>query len=219
MFEPFATTIAFAPLIAYLLAFAIIRIGGFVWVTTGTRDVTAVLVAISGLIVIGPMELFFPNATAALLGGWVWIPLLLLYFLLACLVVINCRSKIVVYGRTLEEVYPAMIRAARAMDCGAVENEEQLQVHMPALTAHLRLDLARGNDCSSVMAFEQALPLAFWHRFAKHLRDELRPTPPPYPRRGWAMLIVAVMTAFFLIRYVAAQPALLVEGFHEWFIR
>lgn len=219
MLEPFAATIALAPLIGYLLGLSIIRIGGFVWVTTGARDTAVVLIAISGLIVIGPMELFFPNATAALLGGWVWIPLLLLYFLLACLAIINYRPKLIVYGRTLEEVYPAMVRAAQAMDGGVIENEEQLQVHLPALAAHLRLDLARGNDCSSVVSFEPTLPLAFWRQFAQHLRTELRSTSPPYPRRGWTMLLVAVTTGFFLIRYVAAQPALLVEGFREWFIR
>ncbi|TWU17055.1 hypothetical protein Poly21_42640 [Allorhodopirellula heiligendammensis] len=219
MFDPFAATLAFSPLIVYVLCLSIIRIGGFVWVTTGARDTAAVLVAISGLIVIGPMELFFPNATASLLGAWVWIPLMLLYFLFACLVVINSRPKLVIYGRTLEEVYPAMVRAARAMDSNAIEHEEQLQIHLPALTTHIRLDPVRGNDCSSVVAFEPTLPLAFWNQLANHLRTELRPTPPPYPRRGWAMLIMATMTAFFLVRYIAAQPALLVEGFHEWFIR
>lgn len=219
MFEPYAATIAFTPLILYVLALSIIRIGGLVWVTTGTRDLAAVLFAISGLVVIGPLELFFPNATAALLGPWVWIPLLLLYFLFACLVVLNSRPKLVVYGRMLEDVYPAMVRAARALDASAIENDKQLQVHLPALTVHLRLDLARGTDCSSVVAFEPTLPFAFWRQFAKHLRAELRPTPPPYPRRGWAMLIVASMAAFLLFRHVAAQPALLVEGFYAWLIR
>lgn len=219
MFEPYAATIAFAPLIVYLLALSIIRIGGFVWVTTGARDLAAVIFAISGLIVIGPLELFFPNTTAALLGPWVWAPLLLLYFLIACLVVLNSRPKLVVYGRTLEEVYPAMVRAACALDASAIENAEQLQLHLPALSAHLRLDLARGNDCSSVVAFEQTLPVVFWRQFAKQLRTELRGTSPPFPRRGWAMLIIATIAAFLLIRHVAAQPALLVEGFHEWLIR
>lgn len=219
MFEPYAATIAFAPLIIYLLALSIIRIGGWVWVTTGSRDVAAVIFAISGMIVIGPLELFFPNTTAAMLGPWVWAPLLLLYFLFACLVVLNSRPKLVVYGRTLEEVYPAMVRAACTLDAGAIENAEQLQVHLPALTAHLRIDLARGNDCSTVVAFEQTLPVVFWRQFAKQLRTELRRTSPPFPRRGWAMLIVATMAAFLLVRHVAAQPALLVEGFHEWLIR
>ncbi len=219
MLDPFAATIAFSPLIAYLLFLSIIRIGGFVWVASGGRDLAAVLFAISGLIVIGPMELFFPNATAALLGAWVWIPLLLLYLLVACLLVINCRPKLVVYGRVLEEVYPAMIRAARAMDGAAVEDAERLQVHLPTLSAHLRIDVTGGNDCSRVVAFEPNLPTAFWRQFTKHLRSELRLTNSPTPRSGWAMLVVASMMAYLLIRYVAAKPALLVQGFSEWFIR
>ncbi|TWT73948.1 hypothetical protein [Allorhodopirellula solitaria] len=219
MFDPFPATIALAPLIVYLIALSAIRLSGSACVVSGASDLAAVLVAVSGLIVIGPMELFFPNATASLLGVWVWLPLLLLYFLFACLLVLNGRPRLVVYGRMVEEVYPALIRAAQTLDSGATENEEQLQVYLPSASAHLRIDLVRGNDCCSVMAFEPALPPDFWNAFAKQFREELRQTAPPYPRRGWAMLIVASMMAFLLIRYVAAQPAVLVEGFREWLIR
>lgn len=219
MFDPFPALIAFTPLILYLFFLAIVRIGGFAWVTTGGRDLAAVLAAVSGLIVVGPMELFFPNATASFLGVWVWIPLLLLYFLFACLLVLGARTKLVSYGRTAEDVYPAMIRAARSLDAGSTVNNEQLQVHLPAFAAHLRLENSPGHDCVSVLAFEPNLSPSFWTSFRTQLRTELRATSPPRPRRGWALMGVALAMAYMLVRYVASEPALLVEGFREWVIR
>ncbi|MFG0254629.1 MAG: hypothetical protein ACF787_05975 [Rhodopirellula sp. JB053] len=219
MFDPFPATVAFAPLIIYLFVLAIIRIGGFTWVTTGGRDLAAVLAAVSGLVVIGPMELFFPNATASFLGAWVWIPLLLLYFLFACLMILGVRAKLITYGRTAEEVFPAMARAARSIDPAAAINNEQWQIHLPTQGVHLRLESSPGHDCVSVLAFEPTLTPSFWHSLQSKLRDELRATSPPRPRRGWALLSVACMMAYSLVRYVASEPALLVEGFREWIIR
>lgn len=219
MFEPFPALLAFTPLILYLFALAILRIGGFVWVTTGVRDFTLVLAAISGMIVIGPMELFFPNATASLLGVWVWIPLLSLYLLFACLLLLGTSKKLVVYGRTAEQVYPALVQAASKLDSGAIENREQLQVHLPSLQAHFRLEVAPGYDCLSVLSFEAMLPPSVWKALQRELRLQLRNTPPPRPRRGWVMFAIASMMTFYLVRYVSSNPALLVEGFREWVIR
>ncbi len=219
MLDPFPATLALAPLILYLLALGLIRTSGFAWVTTGSRDLAAVLLAVSGLIVIGPMELFFPNTTASVLGVWVWIPLALLYGLFACLLVINTRSKVIIYGRTLDQLYPAFVRAAQSLEPDATINADQLQVYLPAVQVHLRLEYLHGHDCISVLAFEPMLPLAFWRDFRKRLRTELQTTSPPQPRRGWLMLIVSVMLTLFLVRYAAMQPALLVEGFHDWLIR
>ncbi|MCM2371231.1 hypothetical protein [Aporhodopirellula aestuarii] len=219
MFDPFPAVVAFTPLIVYLFTLALIRIGGFVWVTTGGRDLAAVLTAISGMIVIGPMELFFPNATASFLGVWVWAPLLMLYLLFACLLILGARPKLVAYGRTTEEVYPAVIRAARSMDPESTAKIDQLQVHLPAFHAHLRLDVSPGHDCVSVLAFEPGLPPKFWNALRTKLRSELRNTAPPRPRRGWALLSISLLMGLWLVRYVAAEPALLVEGFQEWIIR
>jgi hypothetical protein len=219
MLDPFPATLALVPLILYLFVLGLIRTAGFAWVTTGGRDLAAVLLAVSGLIVIGPMELFFPNTTASVLGVWVWIPLALLYGLFACLLVINTPSKVIVYGRTLDELYPAFVRTAQSLDPDATINADQLQVYLPSAQAHLRLEYLHGHDCISVLAFEPVLPLSFWRDFRKRLRTEVQTTSPPRPRRGWLMLIVSLMLMFLLVRYVANQPALLVEGFHDWLIR
>lgn len=219
MFEPFPALIAFTPLILYLLVFALVRISGKVWVTTGGWDMAALLFAISGLVVVGPMELFFPKATAYLLGVWVWVPLLLLYLLFGCLFVISGPSKLVVYGRTSETLFQALARAAQSIDSSAVADADSGQVHLPKAGAHLRLDSAPGHDCVNVIAFEPLLPMAFWQSLRNQLGKELRHTAPPKPRRGGAALLLTMLMAFFLVRYMLDEPSLLAEGFREWLVR
>ncbi|TWT98800.1 hypothetical protein [Neorhodopirellula pilleata] len=219
MFEPFEAAVAFTPLILYLICLAAIRVSGKAWVTTGGRDTAAVLSAICGLVVVGPMELFFPKATAYLLGPWVWVPLLLLYFLFGCLLIINSRSKLVVYGRTSDALFSALVRATNAIDTTAVVDHEQHQVYLPQVNAHLRLDATPGHDCISVLAFEPALSDAFWRSLRIHLKKEIRLTSPPYPRRGWAAMGLAVVMLFWLIQYAAEEPSRMVDGFRDWLIR
>lgn len=219
MFDPFASLIAFTPLLIYLFAIAIVRLRGRAFVTTGGADTAAVLVAISGLIVVGPMELFFPKATAFLLGPWVWIPLLLLYLLFGCLLIINGRPRLVVYGRTSEVLFDALSLAAESIDPSTRSDPETGQVHLPTVGVHLRIDAAPEHDCVNVVAFEPMLSPTFWRAIRMKLRSELRETSAPSPRRGWTVLALAILMTGWLVKYVASQPQLLVDGFQDWLVR
>lgn len=219
MFEPFVALVAFLPLLGYVLVLAVVRVSGHALVTTGGRDLAAVMLAIAGLILIGPMELLFPKATAMLLGPWVWLPLLLLYLLIVCLLALASRPKLVVYGRTPDEVFPALLRAVQRMDESAISNESQWQIDLPRMGAHLRLDGAPGYDCVSVLAFEPMLPLAFWDTLLSELRQEIKQTSSGSRARGWVSLILSVLMIGWLMRYSFAEPVRLVDGFRDWLIR
>lgn len=219
MFEPFPAVVAFVPLIGYLLVLALIRFSGSVRVISGGADIAALSFALSGLIIIGPMELFFPKATASLLGAWIWLPLILLYVLVACLWMIGSRPRLVVYGRSADEVFPLLVRVCHRIDDRCVHDNDQGQIHLPTVGAHLRLDSTPGHDCVSIVSFEPMLPLAFWNDVQRGLREALKSSPPPMPRRGWVALAVAVAMLVLLVRHVSSQPAALVNGLQDWLIR
>ena len=82
---PLAAYFALLPLAAYLTLFGGLRLSGRPWVTSGGRDIFAVAVAISGLIAVGPAELFFPRAASSLFGAGIWPVLGFLYFLIVTL--------------------------------------------------------------------------------------------------------------------------------------
>ncbi|MCC9658715.1 hypothetical protein [Rhodopirellula halodulae] len=219
MIDPFILTIAFLPLIGYLLLLALVRVSGRVLITTGGRDLAAVFFAVSGMVAIGPMQLFFPNSSAIYLGPYVWLPLLLLYVLVCGLIVLTREPRLVVYGRTRTELYPALLRAAQAIDSATVGDEKNAQVHLPQMNAHLRIEGHEGMDSVSVLAFEPMLPLSFWTHLMGQLRVQVRGVAAPSPRRGWGALFVAVTMLFLLARTVMGRSEQLVDGFREFLIR
>jgi len=217
--DPFSVLAASLPLISYCLVLALVRISGRVLVTTGGRDLAAVLVAVAGFVMVGPAELFFPHATATLLGGWVWFPLTLLYLLVGTLAVLTSRPRLVVYGRTAKELYPAVLRAARSIDEHAVGDTEQCQIHLPARKVDLRIDGPPGHDCLTIDSFQTSLSPAFWDQLLAALRTESRATLPPRRRRGWWMLAGTVMVLVVVAQYAVGDPDRLVEGFRQWLVR
>ena len=96
---------------------------------------------------------------------------------------------------------------------------EKLQVHLPSLGIHLRLDGQRGIDYSQIVAFEPGVPLRFWSHLLNQLRREVQDLPAPQPRRGFAMLAVAFALIGFLGWQGLSQQEQIVEGFRDWLWR
>ena len=104
MFDLFHIAIALCPLSAYLLLIGYIRCRKHPLVVSGGREVATFALGISGLIAIGPMELFFPRAAASILGEKVWFLLAILYVLSVVMVILASRPRLTVYGVKLEDL-------------------------------------------------------------------------------------------------------------------
>ncbi len=217
--EPFAVFLALLPLIAYLLVLGTIRVSGQTVVTTGGRDISALAVAIGGLVAIGPAELFFPNAAATVFGPIVWLALIAFYGLIVTLIALTSRPKLVVFGRTPDELYEPLLKACRRLDAEAKGDASTLQVHLVSLGVHLRLDGQRGIDYAQVIAFEAGVSLRFWNSLLGHLRHEVSDLPAPYPRRGIAMLLTAATLCGVILWQGFSDPEQVVEGFRDWLWR
>lgn len=216
---PFALLLATAPLICYLVGLALVRVAGMTLIMSGGWDVMLLALAVAGLFAVGPVELFFPAAAAALFGPRIWIALALFYLLCATLIALTSRPKLVVYGRTPEELFDPLVRAAKRIDADAVGDPSQLLVHLPSAGMHLRLDGQRGIDYANVLMFEALPPHGFWSKFARALREEVAALPAPTPRRGIGMLLVSLLLGALLIWHGIDQQALVVDGFREWLWR
>ena len=215
----FTLLLALLPLVAYLATLGAVRVSGRPLVTTGGRDTAAVAVAVSGLMAIGPAELFFPGNSAAFLGPWVWVPLAVLYSLCVSLYILVRPQRLVIYGRSPEELFEALLRGAQRIDATAAGDPETLLVTLPALGVHLRLEGYRGRDPAEVVAFESNLSPKFWSTLLAVLRDEVKQIPASTPRPGMAMLLLAVFLGGYLLWQGINHRALVVEGFRDWLWR
>ena len=218
-FEPFTILLALLPLIGYLVVFSVIRLSGRALVTTGARDIAALAIAISGMLAIGPAELFFPTAAATMFGPLVWIALGGFYALSVSLIALTSQPKLVVYGRTPDELFEPLLAAARQVDTAAVGDASSQQVLLPSIGIRLRIDGQRGIDYSQVLSFEPNMSLRFWSKLLGELRSEVRKQASPMPRRGFAMLLVAMALCFLLVWKSFGNQELVVEGFRDWLWR
>lgn len=88
-------------------------------VVTSGQEVLFLGFAISGFAMIGPMELFFPTASYAVLGEWVWLLLAALYFFLILLASMLSRSSLTVVGLGPEELQKGVVDAlaSEGLEC------------------------------------------------------------------------------------------------------
>ncbi len=108
--------IAAIPVAVYFILVGGLRLRTRPLVTTGWRDTLTLGIAASGLIAIGPMQLFFPAQAAARWHAWVWLALFVLYALGLLMLLLSCKPRMVAYGMDGEQFVEALLRAARQVD-------------------------------------------------------------------------------------------------------
>lgn len=108
--------IAVAPLATYMAVLGCIQLTRRPLVTTGARDLAALGLAIGGFIIVGPMELFMPQAAAAHFGWFVWLLLLSLYGVSLSLLVLLSSPRVVIYNITWSELEPSLLKILQEFD-------------------------------------------------------------------------------------------------------
>ena len=136
--DPLHFCVAVVPLAVYLLMIGYLNLRRTPFVTTGSRDIATLAIAIVGFVIAGPMELFFPESAASQFGPLVWAMLLGFYALAVSLIVLLMRARIVVYNVTAEQLRPILFNVATKLDPGSRWVGQSLL--MPARDVHLHLE-------------------------------------------------------------------------------
>ena len=136
--DPLRLAIAIVPVAAYGLLLGLINLRRRPFLTSGGCDLCALGLAVSGLVVVGPMELLRPEAATRSFGNYIWLFLLLFYWLWLVLAVLLSRPRLVVYNISAEELHPILAEAAARLDPGARWAGDQLS--LPALRVQLHFD-------------------------------------------------------------------------------
>ena len=89
------------------------------------------------MVLVGPIELFRPEAAIAEFGGYVWLFLLVFYWLWVWLAVLVARPRLVVYNISAEELRPVLAEAARAArPAGPLGRRQPRAAHAGRVAAH-----------------------------------------------------------------------------------
>jgi hypothetical protein len=213
--DPFRLSIALVPLAAYALMLGIINLRRRPFLTTGGSDLTALGASLSGLVFVGPMELFRPEAATAQFGNYIWLFLLAFYWLWLLLVVLVARPRLVIYNTSTEELHPVLAETAGRLDPEARWAGNHLT--LPNLGVHLHLDSFIIMRHITLAASGSRQNLDGWRRLARELRAALAPMRVKSNPRAISLLLVALGLFALSISQMLSNPAELTQAMGEVF--
>jgi len=213
LFDPLRLAIALVPLAAYLAVVGAINLRRRPFLTSGACDLAALGVALTGLAIVGPIELFMPEAAAIRFGNYVWVFLLVFYWLCLSLIVLLARPRIVVYNVTVEELRPVLAGVVGPLDADARWAGDALT--LPSLGMQLHMDVFSMMRCVSLVASGAQQNLPNWRRLETQLAAALAKLPVRRNRRGAVMVALAALLALAALTHLLANPRAVAQSMNE----
>jgi hypothetical protein len=213
--DPFRLAIALVPLAAYILLLALLNARRRPFLTSGGSDVTALGVALTGLIFVGPLELFRPEAATREFGNYIWLFLISFYWLWLLLVVLLARPRLVVYNISLEELRPVLVDAAARIDSEARWAGNHLM--LPTLGVHLHLDSLDLMRNVSLVSSGGRQNIDGWRLLARELARSLTPLRVRRNPRAIGLLVVSLALLVLSTTQLWMDPVETAQAMREVF--
>jgi hypothetical protein len=211
--DPLHLAIALGPLAMYLLALGAINLSSRPLVTSGTRDAAALAIAVSGLVVAGPMELFMVEGAARFWGSGVWVILLSAYALAALLLILMLRPRLIVYNATLEQLRPLLAEIVAQLDPEARWVGES--VVLPQLGVQFHLDAQPMLKNVQLVASGPNQSIHGWRLLERVLAAAMgRVKTGPNPA-GLCWILLGVLACLGITWYLAHDPAGVTQAMND----
>jgi hypothetical protein len=164
----------------------------------------ALALAVAGLMIVGPIELFFPTSASVRFGPYVWVLLLLLYCLVVVLVLLLLRPRITVYNISIDELRPILADLVTHLDSESRWAGDALV--LPTLKVQLSLEPTAGMRNVSLAAVGPEQDPAGWRRLEAALADALAVFEVPRNPRGYSFVVAGLLTLAVLVLAIAHDP-------------
>jgi hypothetical protein len=214
--DVFPLVVSLLPLATYFLLLGGLRVLRRPLVTTGARDGLAIGIAVSGLVMVGPGQLFFPSMAAAELGWYVWVVLGVFYLLCVSLILLTWQPRVVIYGLRSDDALQHLLAVAQTVDSDATVDAGTRKVVLPQRQVTLRVDSLGITDAVQIEAFEKNLHPRFWRHLVMELRRRTATTRVPLSVGGAGMLIVGSVLLTVVLTEALSQRGELMAGFRQW---
>lgn len=202
--DPLHVCIALGPLAMYLLVLGSMNLSTRPLLTTGGRDFAALAIAISGFVVIGPLELFVPVEVIAFWGGWAWALMLSAYAMGVILVILMLRPRLVIYNVSAEQLRPVLGDVVSRLDPDARWAGESLT--MPNLLVQLHVESAAALKNVQLVAAGPNQSLAGWRRLEIELAGALRASRGTANPWGASLIVFGLAFAAVITYRLAGDP-------------
>lgn len=211
--DPLRLCIALSPLAAYVFLLGLVNLSSRSLVTSGGRDLAALALGLSGLMVVGPLELFFPESASEFLGPYVWLLLLAMYALVVVFLMLILRPRLVIYNMTVDRLRPALASAVQELDADARWAGECLVLPRLGVQLYVEPFLALRNV--QLVSSGPHQSYAGWRRLERTLVQTLRGaacTPNPY---GFSLVFFGLLMVALITFAVVTDTQAVDQAFWE----
>jgi len=214
--DPLRLAIALVPLAAYFLLLGTLNARRRPFLTSGGSELATLGAALSGVVLVGPIELFRPERVSAEFGSYVWLFLLAFYWLWVGLAVLLSRPRLVIYNISEEELRPVLAAAARTIDPQARWAGDSL--YLPKMEVQLHLESFDIMRHVSLVAGGTRQNLVGWRCLGTQLQNQLetlRVSPNP---RALGILLMALLLLAVSTGHMLADPQRVAQVMSELFL-
>ena len=212
--DPLHFCIIVTPLSVYMLLLGLINLRGRPFVTTGARDTAALAIGLIGLVIAGPMQLFFPEGAASQFGAWVWLMLVVFYGLCVSLSVLLMRSRIVIYNVSMEQLRPILTSVAMKLDKGSRWTGDSLQ--LPDVKIHMHVEPVNWIKNVQLTAVGNHQSYEGWRVFEIELNKALKKIVVGPNLFGFPLLIMSGAIALTAVIWMLSDKLAVAKAFEEF---
>jgi hypothetical protein len=160
--------------------------------------------AVLGLMVVGPRELFFPLAASIRFGAHVWALMIGLYVLFVIFLILFLRPRLVIYNISTEELRPILADLAGTLDADARWAGDSLW--LPSLGVQLHVDCVGKMRNVTLASSGPVQNHQGWRRLELALQAALAQVEVPRNVRAMSLISAAVIILLFLMLAVSSDP-------------
>jgi hypothetical protein len=213
--EPFAICLAAGPVAIYFVTFGAINLARRPFLVSGGRDFAVLALAATGLVIVGPMQLFYPAVASLRFGANVWVLLVALYVMIVICLVLFLRPRLVIYNIAAEELRPVLADVASKLDPDARWAGDSLS--LPTLGVQLHIDCVAKMRNASLVSSGPSQNHQGWRRLELALQAALANVEVPRNTRAVGLLSAAAIILLFLVLAVSSDPQSVAQAIVEMF--
>ncbi|MGA2034253.1 MAG: hypothetical protein ABSG68_18565 [Thermoguttaceae bacterium] len=213
--DPFRLSLAFGPVAVYLVLLGAMNLARRPFLVSGMRDVTALGLAISGFVIVGPITLFFPEAAAAHFGPYIWAFLFALYALCLVLVILLLRPRLIIYNIPADHLRPILAELVDHIDPEARWAGDSLM--LPGLGVQLHIENLAWMRNVSLVAAGPHQDYQGWRRLEQALAAALAHVEVSPNARGATLLSMGLMIGAALCYSIALDPQAVARAMFDMF--
>lgn len=204
MIDPFRLCLALGPVAVYLLLLGMLNSFRRPFLVSGTRDTATLGVAVSGLVIVGPLDLFMPVPAAIAFGPYIWGLLVGLYVLSLILVLLVQRPRLVIYNISPDELRPVLADLVHRLDDDARWAGDSL--FLPNLGIQLHLEGPTSMRNVSLLAVGAKQNPQGWRKLELTLKVALRDLEVSRNPRAISLYSAGLLLGLGLLLAVSRDP-------------